>query len=59
MCRLIDKLEDKLEFHQSSLEKSLERIKTLINQPILTQTFDQDQNTNQLSQVEVENTQTL
>jgi len=49
MCRLLDKLEDKLESHQSSLEKSLERIEALLNQSISTQTFDQVQETYQLS----------
>ena len=53
MCRLLDKLES----HQSSLEKSLERIETLLSQLISTQTLGQDQETHQLSQVEVENTQ--
>ena len=39
------------------MEKSLERILTFLNQLISTQTLDQDQETHQLSQVEVEDTQ--
>ena len=57
MCRLLDKLKDKIESHQSTLKKSLNRIETLLNQPISTQTLDQDQETHQLSQVEMEDTQ--
>jgi len=52
MCRLIDKLES----HQGSLKKSLKKIATLLNQPS-TQTLDQDQETHQLLQVEVKETQ--
>jgi len=57
MSRLLDKLEDKLESTQSSLQKSIKRIATLLNQLISTQTLDQDQETYELSQVEMENTQ--
>ena len=56
MCRRLDKLEDGLEFYQSTLEKSL-KIETLLNQPISIKTLDQDQEAHQLSQVEVEDTQ--
>ena len=57
ICRRLEKLEDELEFHQSTLEKSLKKIKTILNQPISTQILNQDQETYQLSQVEIEDTQ--